>query len=356
MPLVIAINAGATSSASLNGVNYQADKYSTGGTTNSTADPIAGVAQGTLYQTERYGTYSYEIPVLSGTYTLELHMAEIYNESSGLRSFNVSIENNEEITELDLYSQAGHDGAYSFVVEDVPVNDGSLSIDLESVVDNATLSGFAVYSNDGGIDTSVPEPEPSNCNGYVGITFDDGPDTSTSNLVNTLAQNDLTPVTFFVNGNKISNFPSAITQMLTVGVIQSHAFTHANMVSSGYSYQQAYDSLNQNSQAIQNAGAPKPTVYRPPEGASNSEHQRAARDLGMVTITWDVDSQDWNNASTSAIVNANNQLQNGQVILMHDHPNHPNTVSAIPQIAANLKAKGLCPGKLDPNTGRAVAP
>jgi peptidoglycan/xylan/chitin deacetylase (PgdA/CDA1 family) len=67
-----------------------------------------------------------------------------------------------------------------------------------------------------------------------------------------------------------------------------------------------------------------------------------------------MDSQDWNGASTSAIVSAANQLQNGQIILMHD--GYTTTNNAIAQIAANLKAKGLCPGKIDPSSGRAVAP
>ena len=79
----------------------------------------------------------------------------------------------------------------------------------------------------------------------------------------------------------------------------------------------------------------------------------------MITITWTNDSSDWSGVSTSAIVNAANQLGDGDVILMHENQN--NTLAAIPQIAANLKAKGLCPGRVDPNNsnggrGRAIAP
>jgi peptidoglycan/xylan/chitin deacetylase (PgdA/CDA1 family) len=69
-------------------------------------------------------------------------------------------------------------------------------------------------------------------------------------------------------------------------------------------------------------------------------------------MTWDIDTQDWNNASTSAIVSANNQAQNGQVVLMHEWAG--NTLAAIPTITSNLKSRGLCPGKIV--NGRAVAP
>lgn len=327
---------------------YLADKYSDGGSVNSTADPIAGTTADALYQTERYGSYSYKIPVTAGTFTIVLHMAEIYNDANAERSFNVSVEGQVVLPELDLFSQVGHDGAFEHTVENVRVTDGTLNITLQSVIDNATLAGFAVYSADGKLDTSVPEPT---CSGYVGITYDDGP-VNTTAFVNALKQANLVPVTFFVNGANIGNNTAAIRQMLEVGEVQSHGYNHVDMGS--YSAAQVTDQLSRNNQAIQNAGAPKPTIFRPPYGTRNATITSAASALGLVTITWDVDSQDWNGASTSAIVSANGRLQNGQVILMHE--NQTNSLSAIPQIAANLKSRGLCPGKLDPRTGRAVAP
>ncbi|KUI98205.1 glycoside hydrolase family 11 protein [Vibrio sp. MEBiC08052] len=190
------------------------------------------------------------------------------------------------------------------------------------------------------------------CNGYVGITFDDGPTSNTATLVNLLKQNNLKPVTWFVWGQRASNNPSLISRMKEVGEPQNHSYTHPHMT--GFSYQQVINELSRTNQAIQNAGAPAPTLYRPPYGEVNSTIQQAAQNLGMRVITWDVDSQDWNNASTSAIVNAANRLQNGQVILMHD--GYSNTNNAVAQIARNLKAKGLCPGRIDPYSGKAVAP
>lgn len=349
MPLVIAIDSGATAGGTYDGVTYQADKYSDGGEANSTPDPIAGTTAVALYQTERYGTYSYKIPVTAGTFTIELHMAEIYNNTAGERSFNVSVEGQQVLSSLDLYTQAGHDGAFSYTVEDVRVSDGTLDIALESLVDNATLAGFAIYSADGRLDTSRPEPS---CNGYVAITYDDGPSGNTGAFVNALKQAELVPVTFFVNGSNIGNNSAGIRQMLEVGEVQSHSFNHVDM--GNYSAAQVTDQLSRDIQAIQNAGAPKPTIFRPPYGTLNNTVRQAASSLGLYAITWDVDSQDWNGASVSAIVSAAGRLQNGQVILMHE--NQSNSLTAIPQIAANLKSRGLCPGKISPTTGRAVAP
>jgi hypothetical protein len=171
--------------------------------------------------------------------------------------------------------------------------------------------------------------------------------------VNLLKQNNLTPVTWFVQGNYVAANTNLIPTLLSVGEIQNHSYTHPHLIN--LSYQQIYDELNRTNQAIQSAGAPKPTIFRPPYGETNANVNQAAQNLGLRVVTWNVDSQDWNGASAAAIANAANQLQNGQVILMHD-ANYNNTNAAIPQIAANLRAKGLCPGRIDASTGRAVAP
>lgn len=169
----MAINAGGTATT-YDGVNYGTDKYFTGGTSNSTADAISGTTAQALYQTERYGTFSYEIPVTPGTYSMTLHFAEIYQTAAGSRSFNVMVEGQPEMSNVDLFSVAGHDGAYEYEVEGIRVTDGKLTISLESLTDNATIAGFAIYSADGELDTTIPEPEPGggpNTMGFIGCSM-----------------------------------------------------------------------------------------------------------------------------------------------------------------------------------------
>lgn len=150
----------------LDGVQYQADKYSRGGSANSTQDNVTG---GALYQTERYGALTYEIPVTAnGYYTVKLHFAEIYQNSAGARSFSVAIEGNRVINGLDLYSQVGHDVGYTETFTDIAVNDRSVSIQLIAGVENPTIAGFAIYSRDGQLDTTVtPAPDLSKFSAYT---------------------------------------------------------------------------------------------------------------------------------------------------------------------------------------------
>lgn len=157
--LVYAINAGGAVTT-LNGEEYQADRFSTGGSPNIVTDPIAGVNQDTLYQSERYGTYRYEIPVSNSTYSVRLHFVEMFHEAAGARLFSLSVEGQPVVQNIDLYDLVGHDTAYEVIASNIMVADESLTIELTTEIDNATLSGFAIYSDDGGQFVEPPEPEP----------------------------------------------------------------------------------------------------------------------------------------------------------------------------------------------------
>lgn len=150
LSLVYAINAGSNTATTMAGVTYQPDNFYTGGSLNSTSDTIGGTVDDAVYQTERYGNTTYEIPVTNGIYTVALHMVELFHQTAGARSFSVAVEGNRVLTNIDLYRLAGHDTAFEYIVRDVDVRDGQLTIALTTGVDNATISGIAIYSDSGG--------------------------------------------------------------------------------------------------------------------------------------------------------------------------------------------------------------
>ncbi len=150
-------------------MTYIADKYYSGGSPNSTTDTITGATPDTVFKTERYGAFKYEIPVTAnGSYTITFHFAEIYQTAAALRNFSVAVEGTTVIRDLDLFSVAGHDGAYSETVRNVQVNDKKVTIEMIAGVENPTLAGLAVYSADGQLDTTVVEPPPVSGKKFVG--------------------------------------------------------------------------------------------------------------------------------------------------------------------------------------------
>ena len=190
------------------------------------------------------------------------------------------------------------------------------------------------------------------CNGYVGLTFDDGPSGNTPALLNALRQNGLRATMFNTGQNAAAN-PGQVAAQVGAGMwVGNHSYTHPHMTQLGAT--QIESEISRTQQAIANAGGGTPRLFRPPYGETNSTVQSIASRYGLTQIIWNVDSQDWNNASVDAIVAAAGRLTNGQVILMHDWP--ANTRAAIPRIAQTLASKSLCAGMISPQTGRAVAP
>ncbi len=89
------------------GQNWSADTGFTGGSTASTTAAITNTTDQTLYQSERYGPFSYNFAAPAGAYSVTLKFAEIYYTSSGQRIFNVAINGTNVLTNFDVFAQAG---------------------------------------------------------------------------------------------------------------------------------------------------------------------------------------------------------------------------------------------------------
>ncbi len=190
------------------------------------------------------------------------------------------------------------------------------------------------------------------CNGYVGLTFDDGPSGNTPALLNALRQNGLR-ATMFNQGQYAAANPGQVAAQVSAGMwVGNHSYTHPHMTQLGAA--QIESEISRTQQAIAGAGGGTPRLFRPPYGETNSTVRSVASRYGLTQIIWDVDSQDWNGASVDAIVAAAGRLTGGQIILMHDWS--ANSLAAVPRIARTLAGKGLCAGMISPQTGRAVAP
>ena len=191
------------------------------------------------------------------------------------------------------------------------------------------------------------------CNGFVGLTFDDGPsNANTPALLDALRQNGLR-ATMFNEGQFAASAPAQVRAEISARMwVGNHSYTHPHMTQ--LSQAQMDSEIARTQQAIAAAGGGTPRLFRPPFGETNSTLRGVAAKYGLTQIIWDVDSQDWNGASVDAIVAANARLTNGQIILMHEWP--ANTRAAIPRIARTLAGHNLCAGMISPQTGRAVAP
>ena len=151
---VLQINCGGSTYASPTTGTWQSDTSFTGGSTYSVSNPISGTSDPTLYQSERYGSFNYSLPVNNGNYTLNLHFAETYYWAAGQRVFNVSVNGNQVLSNFDVVAAGGPNAA---VVKSFPVSvtNGTLSITFQSVVNVPILSAIQLVTG-GGTSQSPP--------------------------------------------------------------------------------------------------------------------------------------------------------------------------------------------------------
>ena len=145
---IIAINASGAAAGS-----YVADTDFSGGTASSTTAAIntsnvSNPAPQAVYQTQRYGNFTYTIPGFTSgsTYTVRLQFAEIYWTAAGQRQFNVIINGNQMLTNFDIFATSGGENiaiAKSFTT--TANSSGQIVIQFTNgAADNAKISGIVV--------------------------------------------------------------------------------------------------------------------------------------------------------------------------------------------------------------------
>jgi hypothetical protein len=103
----VLVNGGGPAYTDTQGQAWSADKNFTGGSSASTTHAITGTADPKLYQTERWGDFTYQFTVPNGTYNVTLKFAEIYWTSAGQRKFNVAINGSPVLTNFDIIAAVG---------------------------------------------------------------------------------------------------------------------------------------------------------------------------------------------------------------------------------------------------------
>ena len=180
-PFAVHINSGGPQ-LNAYGVPFENDQYFIGGNTysNSNIVDIAGTDDDELYRTERSNIFTYNVPVPAGTYLVRLHFAEIYFGATGggtggvgKRVFNVLAEGQALLTNFDIIAEAG--GSMKAVIKEfqVNVNDGTLNLNFNKVVQNPKVSAIEILA----LELFPNQPPFVNApiadqNAFQGVTFD----------------------------------------------------------------------------------------------------------------------------------------------------------------------------------------
>ena len=178
-------------------------------------------------------------------------------------------------------------------------------------------------------------------NNEVALTFDDGPSAYTAGILDTLKREHVS-ATFFELGNQIGSYPLAMQRAIAEGhIVGDHTWDHMDLTRLGP--RDIHDEMTQQISAVTGKALPAPKLFRPPYGAVNQEVIAQARKLGMLTVLWSIDTNDYKlptpEAMTTQILT---EVQPGSIILMHDGGgDRTSTSAALPMIIKGLRKKGF---------------
>lgn len=169
----------------------------------------------------------------------------------------------------------------------------------------------------------------------VALTFDDGPNPSTTNRLLTILERENVKATFFMLGNRAQSGADCIRRMQALGMeLGSHTYDHTQLTKLGEAA--LADQIEKTNAAIMNAAGEAPTLMRPPYGSYNAAVKAAA---GVPIVLWSLDSLDWKSRNADAVYQkVLAEVRDGSVILFHDI--YDTSVDATERLIPALKDRG----------------
>jgi hyaluronan synthase len=197
--------------------------------------------------------------------------------------------------------------------------------------------------------------------GRVVFTFDDGPGIHSLELISELKAEHV-PAVFFEIGDKVAANPRVVQAEVKAGfLVEVHTWDHQSLTGASTHTKPLTDAQVRSElvkciNAIVAAGAPRPTLWRPPYGDVNERDVAIASSLGLrVVMSWSVnqtitDNGDWEGISAAKIVRnvtlgwVNGvKIHGGSIIAGHDGSDlfTPDTIAAMPGIVRYMNEHHL---------------
>ncbi|MFT3793711.1 polysaccharide deacetylase family protein [Flavobacterium sp.] len=178
---------------------------------------------------------------------------------------------------------------------------------------------------------------PSEKDQKIALTFDDGPNENTLQILEILKTHNA-KATFFCIGKNIEKHPDILRKIAQDGhEIGNHSYSHSDFFDF-YRKDRVTKELKETDNLIEEITGKKPTFFRPPYGVTNPSIRRALAITKHKVIGWNIRSMDGISKNTQAIFNRIvRQLSPGSVVLLHDTRLETNVV--LEQLLLSLAEK-----------------
>lgn len=201
----------------------------------------------------------------------------------------------------------------------------------------------------------------------VALTFDDGPAAADLEIVKVLARYDV-KATFFETGANVQANPEIVKLLVDGGnLVADHSWEHQYpvAVNGGWTLSYLTSELTRTGDAIAAITGGPVCFFRPPGGYTDNVLKATAK-LGMTSVMWSIDTEDWRqpskttSAATKDIVTKATTIgsQTHPIVLMHSgKASHEpdslvgryrgNTIAALPAVIEWYQAQGFTFVRLD---------
>ena len=174
---------------------------------------------------------------------------------------------------------------------------------------------------------------------YLALSFDDGPNTTTTMQALDVMEQYGVPGSFFVNGCHINaeTIP-VLKRAKALGCdIENHSQNHRHMLE--LTVAEMRDEIEQTSKLIEDAVGVAPRFFRPPY----IEYNETMCNLTDLCFIYGFDLSDWNKeVSTNQRIDAIlGGVEDGDIILLHDFKDNDQTVETLKVVIPELQRRGF---------------
>ncbi|WP_207549867.1 polysaccharide deacetylase family protein [Thermostaphylospora chromogena] len=172
------------------------------------------------------------------------------------------------------------------------------------------------------------------------LTFDDGPDEHTREIIDILAEQRVR-ATFFVVGSEVEARPQEARALVAAGhQLANHTYTHRRMIF--VSPATVAEEIERTDAAIRRAGQRGDILFRPPTGKKLLTLPLYLAQHRRHTIMWDVEPDSGRTPTAAEIIaTVREQVRPGSIILLHPwYGGGANTREAIKGLVTGLREQG----------------
>jgi peptidoglycan-N-acetylglucosamine deacetylase len=183
----------------------------------------------------------------------------------------------------------------------------------------------------------------------VALTFDDGPSPDTTPRVLSQLAAAGVKATFFLVGKKVERHPEVVRDIVQAGhEVGLHGYEHDRLFSLRRPAHVAAD-VRRSQAVLERAGAPLPTLFRPPIGFVSHFTVSGARRANVTLVGCSARALDGFRSAAADRVAARliSALTPGALLAMHDTAEHddyvPASIGALPRVLAAIRERALRP-------------